>query len=1022
MRFLVLGPLEIDDVGWSVESLPSRQRTVLAMLLLQANSVVPVDQLVDAVWGGSPPRTARSQIQICVSQLRQRFSAAALYDVIGTRPPGYSFRIQHGQLDLDVFRSSVGEGRDAVKRGDLEAGARHLRSALLMWRGEAFADIESEKVESAATFLGEQRIAVAEECMEVELQLGHHNELIGELSALIDRYPFRERLRAQLMISLYRAGRQAEALQVFRDARSVLQEELGLEPGPELRELERAILVADPVLEPAGGFTALNASAVSLAAPSVPRLLPTTIGDFTGRRRQIAQLRRRLAAHTDDPGARRLAPAIEVITGKGGIGKTTLAVHLAHQLSEEYPDGQLYVRLQDSALKPVPAGEVLETFLRALGVTGKEMPAEVEARAAMYRDRLAGRKVLLLLDNAVDEGQVLTLLPGTTSCAVLVTSRARLTGLPGAHQTVLHEFDDELAVELVENVLGSDSRNFDGAQLRRLARLCGGLPLALRIAAARLAAHPHWTVPHLTQRLSDETRTLDEFTHGSLDIRDNIALSCQQLPTQAHSLFRRLALVDAPDFGSWVAAGLAGTGVTEAEDILDTLLDAHLIEVETRPGVAPRYRLHDLIRRYARERLEAAEPGRERDAALSRLLGACLFLAETAHGREYGGGHTMLTGTAKRWIFEANEVENILGDPLEWLERELPTLSSMVLRACSLDEHELAWSLALPLITLYESRGGFEEWRRVHGAVLEAVTAAGNTRGRAAMLYSLGTMHVHKEDFPEAELLLQQAQDAFAEVGDELGGALAVRNRAYLARVRGEVGAAMTGYEQALEALRRVDDRVGQAHVLNSMAQIRLTQERFGEAAALLEQALDVAQLTNSRRVNAQIFHRFGELHLHCGRTEAAAESFRNALTEVREAGDRTGEAFSLHGLGLVHLRAGRHADAEEVLGHALTLATQSMQQILSARILVALADVHCSEGRQLKAARDLATAFPAFVRAGAAPWQIDVLKRFHELQVEESEAALFSVLADRILAAMPDGADPDVEIHARALRRRLAD
>ena len=707
MRFQVLGPLAIVDPERSADNVPPRQRIVLAMLLLQANKVVPVEQLVDAVWNGRPPRTARSQIHICVSRLRQGFSAIGLPDVIVTRAPGYAFRVVADQVDLHLFRSRVAEGRAAVQAGELAGGARLLRRALALWRGQAFANVKSEKVQSAAVSLTEERLAVVEECIDLEIRLGRHRELIGELTEFTAEHPFRERLRAQLMLCLYRAGGQVAALAAFQDARRLLSDELGLEPGRELRELEAAILVADPALEsvtspaPYGRGGPTGTRPLVAGSPSaVPRLLPADIGDFTGRTAITARLRGRLAGERDGrTGPGHLAPPLEIITGKGGIGKTTLAVHLAHQLADEYPDGQLYVSLRDGSARAVDPGQVLEALLRALGVTDQELPVSREARAARYRDMLAGRRVLILLDDAVSEDQVLPLLPGTPSCAVLITCRARLAGLAGARRTVLGEFTTEESEELVGRMLGQDVRACDTGDLRLLAGLCGGLPLALRIAGSRLVARPHWIPAQLTARLADRTRTLDELTYGSRGVRENIALSYRELPEAARRLLRLLTVVDAPDFGGWVASALLGVGLEQATDVLDALTDVHLVEAEFRESGPPRYRVHDLIRLYAREQLDSVESQGERRAAWHRMVGAWLFLAEQALALGCGGPGTVTDSHVGRWVFSPSEVEAIVGDQLDWLGGEQYALGARVLCTAQCGDHAGNWSPAEDPVT-----------------------------------------------------------------------------------------------------------------------------------------------------------------------------------------------------------------------------------------------------------------------------------------------------------------------------------
>jgi DNA-binding SARP family transcriptional activator len=505
LEYRLLGPVEAWWGGMPVRLGGPKPRALLAVLLLRAGQVVPADALVDAIWGEEPPDTARALVQSYVSALRRALPGEA-GETIQTRSPGYVLEPGPGRVDLVRFEELTAQGRRAAAEGDHRSAARALREALALWRGPALGGVGGA-LRGEAVRLEEARQAALEERISAELEIaGQEADLATELTALVAAHPTRERLRGQLMLALYRLGRQADALAVYGEGRAVLADELGIDPGPELNRMHEAVLRADPGLLPGRRAVGPTPAARTGGAPRPVSLLPPALGDFTGRETESAQVAEWLT------GPRGAMPVV-VVSGPAGVGKSALAVQAAHRVAERYPDGQLYAELHGFS-EPVPPGEVLGRLLRALGADPPEDPAE---RGDLFRSLVAGRRVLLVLDDAGSESQVRPLLPGSASCGVLVTSRTRLGGLVGARRTDLDVLDDVCGLELLARVIGTtwgDPREESAA--RRIVDLCGGLPLALRIAGARLAIRRHWTPSMLADRLADEHRRLDELSVGDL--------------------------------------------------------------------------------------------------------------------------------------------------------------------------------------------------------------------------------------------------------------------------------------------------------------------------------------------------------------------------------------------------------------------------------------------------------------------------------------------------------------------------
>ncbi|HET6856648.1 MAG TPA: BTAD domain-containing putative transcriptional regulator, partial [Streptomyces sp.] len=534
----------------------ARQRTTLSLLLLSPDRTVSVDTLVHEVWNGSPPATARTQIAIVIAALRKTFKAVgAPDDTIVTTHPGYLLNTSGHSVDLVDFTELVARAELDAREQRLEDAAQHYTRALGLWRGPALVGVSGRTVEEAAGRLGEHRINAYDDATALQLALGRHNELVPELTVAVREHPLRERTRHHLMLAQYRAGRRAEAMESYRDARAQFIEDLGLEPGPELRELHDLILHDDPSLAPAAAVASV-AQAAQPQVAVVPSELPPDVPGFTGRGAELAALDGLIAS-----GSAQQVPTVGLITGVAGVGKSGLALHWAHRAAEMFPDGRLFADLRgyDGRHEPTSVGDVLSRFLRSLGVPGQQVPDGFDDRVSLYRSLLAERRVLIVLDDVRTFAQLRPLLPGSGTSCVLITSRDQLEQLvtwPQGARIHLGVLPPDAAVELVGRIAGEDRIGAARTDAARLVELCDRLPLALRIAAARLASKPHWSVRHLVDRLSDERRRLDELSQGESQVRAGFALSYRYLDADVARLYRRLGLLDLPDFTSWVGAAL----------------------------------------------------------------------------------------------------------------------------------------------------------------------------------------------------------------------------------------------------------------------------------------------------------------------------------------------------------------------------------------------------------------------------------------------------------------------------------
>ncbi len=974
----LLGPPELVIDGRTLHISRPRERTVLCVLAINHNRVAPVEELVDSLWPDSPPETARNQVQICVSRLRRILGQSGGSAEIHTRPPGYVLDIDPADLDTAEFARLAVAGRQAAEAGRLDESAETLRQALALWRGPAYAGVRSDHVQREASALDEERLGVLEQLMRLDVELGRHEAAVGPLTALAQQHPLREPFAELLMLALYRSGRQAEALDVARHTRTTMLDELGVEPGPSLQHLTTAILQRDPGLE--GGPRASMTPPVTVQRETgpVPRQLPRSIEDFTARGSQIAQLARILTDDTDDAddtdGGKAFAATIVALTGKGGVGKSTLAVRIAHEVAADYPDGQLYADLHG------PGGDVspdswCARFLRALGVSGAAVPRDGAERLDLYRSRLAGKRILVVLDGATSEAQVVPLLPTDPTCSAVVTSRVRLVELSGAHQIQVPEFAEAEAAALLTRIVGDERVAAEPAATAELVDACGGLPLAVRIAGARLASRSHWRVANLVERLVNRTNALDEFEHRGLALRANVALSFDALDEPAQRLFALSALVETADFPAWVAAALMDTAVADAEDVLADLVDAQLMDTRQHAGARVEYRLHELVRLYAREQL-ARVPAPVRDAALQRLLGGWLAFAERSYRAAYGSDdYCTLHGSAIRWH---------PGDPLdaaptagleEITEVDRESLVAAVRQAAQAGADELCWDLALTAIHVFEVRGYFDDWRETAQRALAVCDRAGNRTGRAAMLYSLGSLHTTQRRLDDGERYFAEALDEFRAIGNTHAIALVLRTWAIIDRLRGRYGAMSTKYGEALVKMRSVGDTVGEAHVLQSLALPAIHRGDAAHARELLDEALRLCRSVGYRRGQAMVHARSAELNLDLGAADEAEQDLDRAIRIVRELRDRPGEAQVLYLFGVLRRSQGRADESRVALEQSLAIAGDVGERMLGARALLALGGLDVDSGHHTDGLRHLESARDTFTAIGVPLWRAKALR-----------------------------------------------
>ncbi|GII77355.1 SARP family transcriptional regulator [Sphaerisporangium rufum] len=750
IRFQLLGPLRVWRGDTEVELGSDKQRAVLALLLLKAGAPVRRQEIIDAVWGERAPVSVVNLVQTYVGRLRRRIdpdhvarSASSWLAGLGS---AYALRLDRCDADVLRFRSAAAEARRAA--APRESLGLMLR-ALELWQGTCLADLDHVlKGHPWVRAVDQERINVLLDAARTALELGLAGEVLPQLRAVAAAEPLNEAVHSWLLLALAGSGAQADALAEYEAVRARLADELGIDPGPQLRAAHLKVLRQETSPTAAGAAPA--------AAPAVrPSLLPPDIADFTGHAATVDRLCGTLAPGL--PGPVRVA----LITGPAGAGKTAAAVHVAHRLSDAYPDGQLYADLGGSGPRPADPARVLTRFLRALGVHGAAVPDDLEERIDLYRTQVAGRRILVVLDDADGPAHVRALLPGSPSCSVLVTSRSRLSGWPGARAVDLGVMTPRDARDLLTAAVGAERVRAEPRAAEELVEACGRLPLALRVAAGRLAARPHWTLARFAARLA--AGGLDELVLGDLDVRAGLAAGYLRVAEPARRAFRLLGLLDAPCFAAWTAATVLEIAPEPAEELLDALVDARLLEAcGTDPTGQTRYRFHRLARLYARERAAAEENDTTPRVVVTRALAALLALAQEADAHlACVRRHAPVRGRAPRWPPPPAVQDKLLADPPAWFDAERPGLVAAVGQAAAHGHDELAWELAATLLNA-AAAGGWDEVARSHRVALAACRNAGNRLGEAVMLRGLAEFDHEMERYEDSLAALRRARAIFA--------------------------------------------------------------------------------------------------------------------------------------------------------------------------------------------------------------------------------------------------------------------
>ncbi|MGH8907569.1 MAG: tetratricopeptide repeat protein [Egibacteraceae bacterium] len=896
MEIRILGPLEV-EVGGRQVRLGPQQGVMLAVLLLEAGRVVPRLRLIELLWGEEAPAGALTTLRSHVRNLRRSLEPErkakerpkAIVAEGAGEAAGYALRVSPEQVDAYRFEGLLDEGRRALAAGDPDAAVERLRAGLALWRGRALADVADRPfaVREVARLEGLRRTA-AQTLIEAELGRGHHAEVVGELQGLVTEQPHDEGLRRQLALALYRSRRQEEAARVCQEGIKLLHDR-GLDSSA-LQALQRDILRQAPELEWAQP---------DAPEPARPFQLPPDTPVFTGRRAELAALRARLVSTLPRP-----AVVISAIDGKPGIGKSALAIHVAHELAQQFPDGVLYVNLRGAEPERLAPAQVLGQFLRALGVTDESVPADVEAASASYRTLLADKRALVVLDNAADAGQVRPLLPSGSGCAVLVTSRVSLVDLKGVAPLSLAVLDEDEAVTLLARIAGWRRVTAEPAEAAAVVRHCGLLPLAVRIAGARLRARPAWPVAALAGRLADERRRLEELKVGELAVRASFQLSYRGLDPAEARTFRLLGLLEGPDVTPEVAAALTECAVPAADAILERLVDAQLIETPAHG----RYRFHDLLRLFARERAEAEDDEPARNAALERALG--WYLATAEHASE------LLKPTALR---AGGNGQSERGQPfadrqaaLDWLEAERANLATAAAQAAAHAPAPLAsiaWRLSDTLFRFFYLRKHWSDWQAVCEAAIQAAQRTGDRPAEAGPRNSLGVISYEQQRYEEAIASYEESLAIYRECGNRVREGTVLNNLGVAHREQRRFDQAIDLYEQSVTIARELGDRVGEARVLNNLGVIHREQRQFDEALGCLEQSLEIWRDIGDRPNAGLALSNLGDVHREQQRFEEAAVYYGEALAIFREVGDRYGEGLTLRALGLA-VEAGQGAHA----------------------------------------------------------------------------------------------------------------
>ena len=936
MEFRALGPIELWSAGRRQDLGPARPRSVLAMLLLTPRALVPVETLIDRLWDTRPPAKARESLSVYVARLRASLREAVgdHARLVGRARAGYLLDVDPEAVDLHRFRGMRGQAAGLAAAGDHEHAAVLLREADGLWRGQALAGIAGDWVAQMRDALDEERRAAILERIGCELELGRHADLVGELRRLLAAYPLDETLAGHQMTALYRLGRPADALALYRDTRALLVEEQGAEPGPALAALHQAILARDP----------------GLAAPQAPRpraraaapdTLPAQAAEFVGRVEELGLL----------TGQRDGIPEIAVIAGMPGVGKTALAVRAARELSGRYPDGSLYLdlRAHHPGSGPLDPAEALHTLLRMLSVPAAQIPDTIGQRAEMWRARLRERRVVVILDDAAGHDQIRPLLPRTGRCLTLITTRRRLPDFGGARALTLDVLPADEAGTLFRRIAG-ESRAGDSPQVAAAVRLCGRLPLAIALAAGRVAREGPPDLDGLVEELSRSPAWLTGADAASPEVTAAFDLSYRALESGHRRFFRRLGVSPCASISQQAAAALADCTLPEAEKALVTLMDCHLL-ARADDG---QFRFHDLVGRYAAARAADEDTHRERAEAVGRLLDHYLRAGA-------GADHDWLDGEWRNILAAARHASSheqqqkcadlilLLADFLQvrayWDDAIAAHLLALQ-AGRDLAEPATIARAALALCAVRQQTGQPEEAITLAEEAAAVCRSLGDQGGEAESLDQIGLAHQRTARSRAALAYFAEAGILFRAAGDQRGEADTLSHSGIACWHLGRYPEAHAHLREALALYRRVGDRRGEAKALNNMGRAHLYSGEHREALDAYRKSLRIFQEIGGAQNEAILYHNIGSVHHYRGSYKEALESCWRALEIYRDIGDLPNEADVLNDIGAIYQSA---ACGDEALIHhqkAQMIAEKIgdvSQQLIALRVI---ADIHRGSGR----------------------------------------------------------------------------
>jgi DNA-binding SARP family transcriptional activator/tetratricopeptide (TPR) repeat protein len=928
MRFRVLGPVEADNERGPVPLGPARQRTVLAVLLTEPAAMVPSDQLVDRVWGPSAPQQARQILHTYLSRLRGVLADAG-GPVLVRRSRSYQLEVDASAVDLHRFRAMAVRARQTA---DDERAETLWRDALGLWQGVPFADLDNDWLRGVAAELEAERFAALLDRNDVSLRRGGHARLLPELSAATGRHPLDERLAGQLMLAWYRCGRQTDALAHYRQLHQRLVEGFGSDPGPALRELHERILRQDPRLgatapvvptdrpeqtDSTGSLSGVAGAAVP--AVSAPAQLPADIAGFAGRAAPLHQLDALLGA-TDEP------PSTVVITaigGSAGVGKTTLAVHWAHRVRDRFPDGQLYLNLRgfNPAGQSMSPPEALRTLLELLQVPPERIPTSVEAQGGLYRSRLAGRRMLVVLDNARDADQVRHLLPGSPTTMVLVTSRNQLAGLvatEGARPIRLDVLDDAEARALLIGRLGPERVAAEPGEVDKIINACAGLPLALAIVAARAATAPGFRLAVFADELTDSRGRLDALAgpDPATDVRAVFSWSYQALSPSAARLFRLLGLHFGPDISRTAAASLAGLPVSRVRPLLAELNGAHLL-TEHRPG---RYAYHDLLRAYAAELSQTLDAEPERRAAQHRILDHYVHTAVAGAYllSSYLKAKPIHLDPARPGV--APDELDTFDDALRWFVDERQVLLAAVTEAAGTGNDTHAWQLVWALRDFLNRRGHWHAQLDILHTALAAAQRLADPDRQATAHRNLGVAYRNLGRSSDSFTHFQHALDLFSGLGDQRGQAVTHAGLSIACEMEGRYLEGLSHTRHATDLYISLGDPVGHAVCLSNTGYFQGLLGDYEQSLISCRQALGPLEEHDHRDGQAHAWDSLGYAHHHLGQHRQAISCYHRAVELFRSVDHRYPQAESLVRLAEIHHMIGEHDAAREAWQRALGL------------------------------------------------------------------------------------------------------